>query len=222
MRRLLFIGIATCLSSTVSVAYAQTGGSTKRQDEIAKALTCSSTQVCDNGTAPDSKKKIPVGFEGAFSLPTSELGTESGGSSAPAKEVAKPKRTASRSAKSTPKASAKQAPRPSAEMLVQFDFGSADLTDTSKTEVNDFASVMNRPEFSTAKFVVEGHTDSIGGRESNRELSLRRAQSVVDYLVNHGVDATRLSAKGLGWDQPRPGLARSDPGNRRVECVRVN
>ncbi|MFO0684224.1 MAG: OmpA family protein [Sandaracinus sp.] len=50
---------------------------------------------------------------------------------------------------------------------------------------------------------VEGHTDSRGRREHNIDLSQRRAQSVVRYLVEHGhVDASRLEAIGFGPDQP--------------------
>ena len=52
------------------------------------------------------------------------------------------------------------------------------------------------------KVAVEGHTDNKGKPENNRDLSDRRARSVVKYLVDHGIDAGRLEAKGYGPDRP--------------------
>jgi outer membrane protein OmpA-like peptidoglycan-associated protein len=67
---------------------------------------------------------------------------------------------------------------------------------------------------------VEGHTDSRGRREHNLDLSQRRAQSVVRYLVEHGhVDAARLEAIGFGPDRPVVEHARTPAQhaqNRRV------
>lgn len=69
--------------------------------------------------------------------------------------------------------------------------------------------------------LIEGHTDSTGSREYNMDLSRRRAQSVYDYLVGHGVDASRLGVSGLGPDYP---VATNDTAagrqqNRRVEII---
>jgi outer membrane protein OmpA-like peptidoglycan-associated protein len=66
---------------------------------------------------------------------------------------------------------------------------------------------------------VQGHTDEKGTAEYNRQLSQARAASVVDWLVAHGVDSNRLSAKGYGADRPIAENA-SEEGrqkNRRVE-----
>ncbi len=68
---------------------------------------------------------------------------------------------------------------------------------------------------------VEGHTDSRGKYKYNVKLSQDRADSVMKYLVNHGVEANRLNAIGYGPDRPidsndtKEGRAR----NRRVEFV---
>jgi outer membrane protein OmpA-like peptidoglycan-associated protein len=74
------------------------------------------------------------------------------------------------------------------------------------------------------KVRVEGHTDNRGKAGYNRALSLRRAQSVVQFLVKGGVDAARLEAAGVGPDRPvadndsRAGRAK----NRRVEFIIVD
>jgi outer membrane protein OmpA-like peptidoglycan-associated protein len=49
---------------------------------------------------------------------------------------------------------------------------------------------------------VEGHTDSQGNAKYNKDLSQRRAQAVVDYLVKKGVDKARLQPLGFGMDKP--------------------
>jgi outer membrane protein OmpA-like peptidoglycan-associated protein len=70
---------------------------------------------------------------------------------------------------------------------------------------------------------IEGHTDSVGATDPNFDLSLKRAESVRDYLVEQGVPATSITVKGLGESQP---VATNDTAagrqeNRRVEIVVV-
>ena len=65
---------------------------------------------------------------------------------------------------------------------------------------------------------VEGHTDSQGDDAYNLELSQRRAQAVVDYLVGKGVDRARLQAKGFGEARP---LADNRTRDGRAENRRV-
>lgn len=49
---------------------------------------------------------------------------------------------------------------------------------------------------------IQGHTDNTGSAESNQKLSELRAQSVVQYLVSHGIEASRLNAAGYGEEKP--------------------
>jgi outer membrane protein OmpA-like peptidoglycan-associated protein len=74
----------------------------------------------------------------------------------------------------------------------------------------------------TMRLLVAGHTDTVGSPQSNQELSLRRAQSVVDTLVKgRGIDPGRLQAAGVGFASPIA-TNRTEQGrsrNRRVELV---
>ena len=69
--------------------------------------------------------------------------------------------------------------------------------------------------------LIEGHTDGSGSANANQVLSQRRAEAVRNALVEEGVDASRLSAAGVGEDRPVADNA-SDEGrakNRRVEII---
>ena len=69
------------------------------------------------------------------------------------------------------------------------------------------------------KVRVEGHTDNVGGAAANKTLSKNRAQSVVTWLVKHGVEKTRLYSVGFGQEKPIADNATEDgkAQNRRVE-----
>lgn len=79
---------------------------------------------------------------------------------------------------------------------VYFNFDSRALTSESKAALDKVVDAAKAyPEW---KFEISGHTDSIGSREYNQELSKQRAAAVVRYLVSRGVDVARLQAKGYG------------------------
>jgi len=65
---------------------------------------------------------------------------------------------------------------------------------------------------------IQGHTDSIGSAAYNLNLSQRRADSVRSYLVDKGVSAAALTAKGYGKTQP---IASNDTAEGRAQNRRV-
>ena len=100
---------------------------------------------------------------------------------------------------------------------VQFKTGTAVLSADSRNILNHVADVLKQNPH--LNFEVAGHTDSTGNYQANVNLSQQRANSVRDYLISHGVAASRLSAKGYGPDKP---VASNDSRegrrmNRRVE-----
>jgi outer membrane protein OmpA-like peptidoglycan-associated protein len=109
-------------------------------------------------------------------------------------------------------------PKPASnfDLVVNFEYNSATLTSSAKTNLTEFVKALQDPRLGRAEFVVEGHTDGKGSDEYNLDLSTRRANAVVEYLSQHGVAAKRLEAKGYGKLKPLG----ADPlasTNRRVE-----
>ena len=102
---------------------------------------------------------------------------------------------------------------------VQFATGTATLTGSARESLARFAGVV--ASYPSLRYVVEGHTDNTGSEAKNRELSLRRAISVRDYLIGQGIAASTTDVAGLGSSAPvsdnlsAEGRAR----NRRVEIV---
>jgi outer membrane protein OmpA-like peptidoglycan-associated protein len=82
-----------------------------------------------------------------------------------------------------------------------FDLNKADLLPESQVELNKLNEfLVKNPKI---KIEISGHTDSRGDDKLNQDLSQRRADAVVNYLVTKGIDKSRLSAKGYGASQPR-------------------
>ncbi|MDX8516636.1 OmpA family protein [Mesorhizobium dulcispinae] len=102
------------------------------------------------------------------------------------------------------------------DMMINFALDSAQLDQTARAELDEFAKALKDNRLSTFSFVVEGHTDASGSDRYNQNLSQRRAQSVAAFLTANGVQATRLEAIGLGKSHPRVANP-YDPVNRRVE-----
>ena len=103
---------------------------------------------------------------------------------------------------------------------VHFATGKADITPDSESALAKIAqAINNNPDW---KIRVEGFTDSRGNKESNLKLSQDRADAVANWLIDHGIDRSRLTAKGYGEDKP-VASNKTDAGrtkNRRVELVR--
>ncbi|TIQ34752.1 MAG: OmpA family protein [Mesorhizobium sp.] len=102
------------------------------------------------------------------------------------------------------------------DMMINFGLDSAQLDQTARAELDEFAKALKDNRLSTFSFVVEGHTDASGPDRYNQDLSQRRAQSVAAFLTANGVQAARLEAIGLGKSHPRVANP-YDPVNRRVE-----
>jgi len=83
---------------------------------------------------------------------------------------------------------------------VTFDTGSANLTTSSKSQIQNLANVMKA--YPSVNIRLEGHTDNTGNAASNKALSNQRALAVKNALGQSGIAANRVEAVGLGQEKP--------------------
>lgn len=81
-----------------------------------------------------------------------------------------------------------------------FETNKYDLLPESTTELDKLVELLNKNI--QLKIEIGGHTDNVGDDTSNKTLSNNRANAVMNYLIKHGISASRLSAKGYGEDKP--------------------
>jgi OOP family OmpA-OmpF porin len=96
---------------------------------------------------------------------------------------------------------------------VKFRTDSAELDPVGEPVLYAVAKIlMEHPEITLLR--VEGHTDYTGGPGYNQKLSIDRAASVVNWLVGHGIDVSRLVSQGFGMT--RPLISNADENGRRL------
>ena len=84
---------------------------------------------------------------------------------------------------------------------INYEFGSWELLEESKTALDTLVEILVINPTITIELMA--HTDYVGGDQFNFELSQKRAQSVVDYLIEKGINPQRLVAKGYGETWPK-------------------
>jgi outer membrane protein OmpA-like peptidoglycan-associated protein len=104
---------------------------------------------------------------------------------------------------------------------VFFDHDKWDIKPESVDELNKLKSYLSKNSDLCVR--LDAHTDSNGSNEYNKELSRKRAQSVVDYLIENGIDPVRLSAQGFGEEFPvtTNDTPEGREENRRVEFTKI-
>jgi OmpA-OmpF porin, OOP family len=104
---------------------------------------------------------------------------------------------------------------------ILFDTGSDRIRPESTPTLNEITQMLRQhPQL---RIRIEGHTDNVGGADSNQTLSEKRAAAVRQHLVGQGIDAGRLEAQGFGAGKPAASndTAEGRQSNRRVELVRL-
>jgi outer membrane protein OmpA-like peptidoglycan-associated protein len=112
---------------------------------------------------------------------------------------------------------AKTESREVVDLNVPFELDSAVLQPQAVAQLEQLLAALTGSALRDFRFRVAGHTDARGDAGYNRKLSMRRAEAVRRFLVEHGLDGSRLECVGLGEDEP---LLPDDPdnaANRRVE-----
>jgi outer membrane protein OmpA-like peptidoglycan-associated protein len=185
--------------------------------KTAEQITCELTRDCEAVPAPTRKAAETRGFaiakqkkpaEPAYIAPAPSKRPAAPG-------VAKPKVRAPASAKAA-------VPATGARLAVGFETNSFALNAAGRRQADQLLAALKGPKLAGRKVIVSGHTDSVGDRAANLELSRRRAAALVDYLAANGIERTRLEAKGFGFDKPLPGISPRAGAQRRVEIMLAN
>jgi OOP family OmpA-OmpF porin len=105
---------------------------------------------------------------------------------------------------------------------IEFAFDSAEILPASERTLNIALQILR--DNPSARVEVGGHTDNVGNANYNRRLSQQRADSVRDWLVEHGVARNRMQTRGYGSAQP---VAPNDTDegrarNRRIEFKQLD
>lgn len=106
-----------------------------------------------------------------------------------------------------------------ATLHFNFEFNSTTLDEHATEYLDDLAeALLDNPEL---KIKLVGHTDNIGSEKFNIRLSIHRAQTLKDYLIEKGVEGTRISAEGKGMNEPLNNNQTEEDRskNRRVELT---
>lgn len=100
---------------------------------------------------------------------------------------------------------------------ILFETNKAILNTSAREALTRFASSLNNTP--DTDVTIYGHTDNTGGRDLNQRLSEERAQSVANFLIGRGVSNSRITTKGLAFDDPVAdnSTAAGRALNRRVE-----
>lgn len=81
--------------------------------------------------------------------------------------------------------------------VLNYEFGSDKLTKSSKRRMAMITEYLSLdPELDLV--LIDGYTDSYGGRDTNRKVSIKRANQIKGFLVSSGIDETRIEARGFG------------------------
>lgn len=104
---------------------------------------------------------------------------------------------------------------------VEFDVGKFTIRTNSYPILNQAVSVLQRKSIKMRKVRIGGHTDNVGSLESNMVLSENRSKEVMIFMINKGIDKSRLSNKGFGPTVPvAPNNTQAGrQKNRRVELI---
>lgn len=108
--------------------------------------------------------------------------------------------------------------------IIHFDLNKSNIKPVAEQDLAKIIAVMN--EYPGMKVEIRSHTDSRAGAVYNQKLSEKRAQATMKYMINNGIDRSRLTAKGYGESQVingcRNGVSCTEEqhqANRRSEFI---
>jgi len=191
----------------------------KSTDEIACALAGS----CADFDAADDAETTAAADADAPTRGWS-LGTRAASARQPAPRAraagyaqrATPARVAGRSRLKAPKVPGRTT------LGITFPRGSALLDGDGQAQADKLVVALKSPALVKGRFAIEGHSDAVGSRNLNLDLSRRRAEAIVDLLVRNGFSRDQFEVRGVADQRPMAGISPNAAANRRVEIVKIN
>jgi outer membrane protein OmpA-like peptidoglycan-associated protein len=114
------------------------------------------------------------------------------------------------------------APLPSIDLEVLFEYGSDQLSGDQFGDLYTLARELRDVDFTGRRLVLMGHTDAAGSATFNRDLSLRRAATVAEFLSREtGIPRDRIRTAGMGFDYLKYPSEPLNGANRRVQILLV-
>lgn len=218
IRTVLAVGAALVSAPIASVSFAQEVPDA--QEKSSSQIVCELAGSCEAAAAASPTATDPAAPAGPH-LRAREAAATRGFSIARSTVAPSASSSANRPAQITSnRAVAQLAGTGHSNAQITFVPGSAMLTPQGKRQALQFIDALKNPLLAGKKFDVNGYTDASGNAASNRALSQRRAQAVVDFLVTSGASRAQLEAHGYGSDKLLDPSNPSSMANRRVEFVR--
>ena len=107
------------------------------------------------------------------------------------------------------------------DLLIYFEFNDAKFKPDPQTgsSIAPFKAWLDK--YPASMLSVSGHTDLVGTPDFNRELGMKRARVVTDYIVSQGINASRIKTESMGETKPAAGYITSEERakNRRTEIT---
>jgi outer membrane protein OmpA-like peptidoglycan-associated protein len=211
--------VAACLllaATGCSAAFAETADFTV--DDVANSFSCEAmNRITLNDGSCSSEITADTRFEN-FGSKSDQAGTGRKPKATPAPvRLTMSGRTVESAVKMLPQLPGERS------LEIEFDNNSVELTEKAKANARVFAQALREnPKVQSARFAIDGHTNATGTAAYNQDLSLRRAQAVVAFLVAEGVDSSRFEIAGHGFTRPLYIDNPTAPENRRVEARRLD
>ncbi len=203
-----------------SAANAQSRNQGYLTDQNANIVTSPNTGLCWRTGAWTPALAVAQCDPDLVKKPEAKLEAAPGAKAPPA---AKAVPVAPKEVQAPPKAATKPAPQKinfSADAL--FDFDKSELRPQGKAILDDLANTLGGATYEV--ILAIGHTDRLGSAQYNQKLSLKRAESVKQYLVAKGIAPNRIYAEGKGKAQPitKPADCRMTNRKALITCLQAD
>lgn len=209
--KFLLLALSGLLGLT-QIAYAETnfGKQTPTADDVIKALKPNGSS--DTNATPDDDYEGDVsGVPKTRMIDMSNLGAQPKTAKT---KTGKPKTTLPKHEK------AQQTETAALSMEIIFGYNSAELTEAAKAQLKPVGEALASGKLQNLSFVVEGHTDAVGGDAYNKSLSEQRAASVKAFLVsNYNLNPSSIQIMGMGKKNLLDPNNPTSEVNRRVRIV---